>query len=167
MGSISDDCLCSWCGSRALSFCELRDEGVICRHPCFEIKVKQQGLYLQDVRERQLRTILRLSPVDYFVAEGVIQNIAAFIGPKVQGQFKKITTQMSEAELAQLVHVGELTQDEVNHIKENCVMYISCHLTPGLHERWYEVPRMETTTTITDSQHYHLTYVDRRSLQQG
>ena len=159
MGSISDDCLCSWCGSRALSFCELRDEGVICRHPCFEIKVKQQGLYLQDVRERQLRTILlRLRPGDYFVAEGVIENIAAWIGPKVQSECKKITTLMSEAELAQLVHTGGLTQDEVNNIKENCVRYRMI---------WYEVPSFETSTTITDSQHYHLTYVDRRSLQQG
>jgi hypothetical protein len=159
MGSISDNCQCSWCGSRAFSFCELKGEGVICRHPCFEIKVKQQGLYLQDVRERQLRTILlRLRPGDYFVAEGVIENIAAWIGPMDQSECKKITTLMSEAELAQLVLTGGLTQDEVNNIKENCVRYRMI---------WYEVPSFETSTTITDSQHYHLTYVDRRSLQQG
>jgi hypothetical protein len=163
----NNDCKCSWCGRRGASFCELRDEGVICWHSCFQITVRQQGFYLKDFRERQLRTILlRLRPGDYFVAEGVIENIAAWIGPKVQGQFTTTTTMMNEAQLAEAAHVWEITQDEVNHIKENCVC-----LYQWRNEKWYDVPRMETFTsnrTVPSSDRGNVTvrYVQRR-LQLG
>ena len=87
MGSVADDYLCPWCGRRGNGGYAMDgvDAGPICtdgNYSCLWFKAVQ-GLDLKEVRELQLRTILlRLSPGDFFVAQGVIEKVAAFIGPK-------------------------------------------------------------------------------------
>ena len=120
MGSTSYDFLCPWCGRASFPYVELPDEGVICKNFCLETKVVQHGYYLKDVRALQLRTILlRLSPGDVFVAEGVIESIAAFIGPKVKGCVVKRSQAMDADQLRGMVEEGKLTREEMNHIKQN------------------------------------------------
>ena len=161
MAAVSHEFVCPWCGRASFPYVELPDEGVICKNFCLETKVVQHGYYLKDVRAQQLRTIfLRLSPGTVFVAEGVIESIASFIGPKVKGEVGERFQRMNKNQLKKAVRHGALTEDEVDQIMLGDPAYVLWGTT------WYQVPlslfaKKETIETTTRRGTITFQYLDQ------